>query len=129
MARRASSSAHPLWLTAAFILVLGFVGGGYWIYTQLNDPFRTLTPLPVSAYLDNSDSLRGNTYSVQGVIANQLGWSSVGRLYSIEVGADVLPILIPAQLNAVNLQKGQQFSLEIEVSDKGILRAKALRKV
>lgn len=129
MARRASSSAHPLWLTAAFVLVLAFAGGGYWIYSQLNDPFRTLTPFPVSAYLENSDSLRGNTYSIRGTIANQLGWSLKGRLYSIDIGADVLPVLIPAEFNAVNLQKGQQFSLEIEVSDKGILQAKALRKV
>lgn len=132
MPRRASSSAHPLWLVAAFLLFLAFAGGGYWIYSRLSDPWRTVALLPVEAYLQNSDGLRGNVYQVSGTVANQLAWSpETGRLYSVDVenSNDVLPILIPASFNAVNLQKGQQFTFEVEVADRGILRARTLRKI
>ena len=131
MARRASSSTHPAWLFVVFLLVGILAGGGYWIFSQLNDPFRTLTILPVQAYLENSNGFRGNVYRVDGTVANQLGWSPLaGRLYSVEIEGtgDVLPVMIPATFNAVNLQKGQRFAFEIEVGDKGILRARSIRK-
>ena len=132
MARRARSSVNPAWIAAACLLCLTLAGGGYWVYSQINDPFRTLSPLPVSAYLENSNSLRGNVYRVNGTIANQLGWSpNTGRLYSIDIenSQDVLPLLIPAAFNATNLQKGQRFTFEIEVGERGILQARNLRKV
>ena len=131
MSRRASSSTNPLWLFLAFILVAGFIGGGYWVYSQVSDPFRTLAALPVPAYLDNSDGLRGNVYRVKATVANQLAWSPAdGRLYSVEIEdtGDVLALMIPAEFNSVNLQKGQHFNFEVEVADHGILRARNLRK-
>jgi hypothetical protein len=132
MARRARSSANPAWIAVTCLLCLILAGGGYWVYSQISDPFRTLSPLPVAAYLENSNGLRGNVYRVNGTVANQLGWSpTTGRLYSIDVDntEDVLPILIPAAFNATNLQKGQRFTFEIEVGERGILQARNLRKV
>ena len=131
MARRASSSAHPVWLFALLLLTGVLGGGGYWVITQLGDPFRTVAAFPVGAYLESSNSLRGNVYRIEGTVANQLGWApTAGRLYSVDVegSSDVLPVLIPGKFNAVNLQKGQRFLFEVEVGDKGILRARALRK-
>ena len=132
MARRASSSTNPVWLILAFFVVGGLAAGGYWFYSRVSDPFRTLAVLPVSDYLENSNGLRGNVYRVTGTVANQLGWTpAAGRLYSVDLddSSDVLPLLIPPSMNATNLQKGQRFTFEIEVGDKGILRAKSLRKV
>jgi hypothetical protein len=105
--------------------------GGYWVFSLLNDPFRTLTRLPVQNYLENSNALRGNVYRVTGTVANQLGWSSAGRLYSVEVdgGDNIVALMVPMTFNAINIQKGQRFAFEIEVSEKGILRARSLRKV
>jgi hypothetical protein len=85
----------------------------------------------VEAYLENSSGLRGNVYRVDGAVSNQLGWSSkAGRLYSVDLDGsnDVLPLLIPADFNAINLQKGQRFIFEVEVGEQGILHAKSLRK-
>ncbi len=139
MARRARSSTNPAWIAIACLLCLGLAGGGYWMYSQISDPFRTIPPLPVTAYLENSNSLRGNIYRVNGTISNQLGWSpATGRLYSIDVedangssnsSGEVLPLLIPAAFNSTNLQKGQRFNFEVEVGERGILLAKNLRKV
>jgi len=133
MPRRASSSAHPAWLAAAFLLVVGLAAGGFWIYSRLSDPFRTLSPLPVEAYLESAGSLRGNIYRINGVVANQLAWSPAnGRLYSVDLAegkeGGVLPLLVPASFNAVNLQKGQKFHFEVEVGERGILRVRELKK-
>ncbi len=131
MARRARSSTTPAWIAAACLLCLGLAAGGYWVFSQVNDPFRTLAPFPSPAYLENSNSLRGNTYRLTGTVANQLGWSpKTGRLYSIDLddSGDVLPILIPTAFDAMNLQKGQHFTFEVEVGDRGILKARNLRK-
>ncbi len=131
MARRARSSLHPAWLVAGFLLCLVVAGGGFWVYSQVSDPFRTLAAFPAAAYLENSNSLRGNVYRISGTVANQLGWSAeTGRLYSVDLdeGSDVLPVLIPANFNSTNLQKGQRFTFEVEVDERGILLARRLQK-
>ncbi len=108
--------------------------GGYFLYARANDPYRTLAPLDVPVYLENSNSLKGNTYKIEGTILNSLAWSAeAGRLFSVEVqsGSDAapLPVLIPVQFNHVNIQKGQRFFFKIEVDEKGILKVRDLRKV
>ena len=134
MARRASFSIHPAWVLVVILLIGGAIGIGYFLVGKVNDPYRTTTALNVPAYLENSNSLRGNTYKVTGMVWNSLGWSpTAGRLFSIEVesptGTDVLPVLIPAEFNHVNIQKGQRFIFRIVVNDKGILETKQLNKV
>src|SRR5262245_24779506 len=134
MARRASSSLHPLWIVAIVVLLGVAFGGGYFLFGRVKDPYRTVAPLEVSIYLENSNSLRGNTYKITGTIVNSLAWSpTAGRLFSIEVGTgsstDVLPVLIPVGFNHVNIQKGQKFTFKIEVDEKGILKARDLQKV
>ena len=133
MPRRASSSASPVWIFAAVIFLIASVVTGYFVYNNVSDPYRTLTPLDVRSYLENSNSLRGNTYKIGGTIANSLSWSpTVGRLFSVDVdsgsGGDILPLLIPAEFNQVNIQKGQKFNFEIEVGDKGLLKARGIKK-
>jgi len=110
------------------------MGGGYYLYNTVSDPYRTLTPLDTASYLANSNSLRGNTYKVNGTIDNSLSWSpSVGRLFSVEVesgtGSEILPVLVPPEFNAINIQKGQKFYFQVEVGDKGLLRVKGIKKV
>lgn len=139
MSRRASFTIHPSWIVAIVILVIVAISGGYFVIGRVNDPYRTLSPLDVPAYLENSNSLRGNSYKITGTVSNSLSdsmaWSPTsGRLFSIEVAsatgsADVLPLLIPAQFNHVNIQKGQQFIFKLEVNEKGILKVLDLKKV
>jgi len=135
MSRRASFTIHPVWIVAIFILVAAAISAGYFLVGRVNDPYRTLSPLSVSAYLENSNSLRGNSYKVTGTVWNSLAWSpTTGRLFSIEVDSgngstDILPLLIPAQFNNQNIQKGQRFTFKIEVDEKGILKAAGLKKV
>ncbi len=133
MPRRASSRTHPVWLVVALVLLAGALGGGAYLWMSLSDPYRTLTPIDIGAYMDNADSLRGNVYKLTGTIDSELAWSPTdGRLYSVlaDGGAnDVLPLLIPPQFDSINIQKDQRFSFKIEVGDKGILKASDMRKI
>ncbi len=131
MARRSRSSFNPAWLVGGIAaLVVVFAGGSYFL-NRAGDAYRTAAPLEVGAYLENSNSLRGNSYRVKGEILNVLGYSvTEGRLISVGIDAkdEIIPMLIPASLGRVNIQKGQKFIFLIEVTDKGVLRAKDLTK-
>ncbi|MEM1058584.1 MAG: hypothetical protein AAGK14_05000 [Verrucomicrobiota bacterium] len=133
MARRASS--RPKWGLIALVVVL-IAGGGvgtYYLSGTVNDPYRTLQPLDLGAYYENANSLRSNQYKVDGTVLNQLKWHTTqGRLFSFDVDStrDSRPvgILIPPEFASVNVQKGQQFIIKVEVVDDGILLARDIRK-
>jgi hypothetical protein len=128
MARRASSSAHPIWLILAAVLILGAIGGGFVIHSR-SDPFRTVSALPVKDYLENSSSLRGNVYKLDATVAKTLEVSrDSGRLFAVESQGEVLAILIPPEFNKINIERGQSFVFKLEVVEKGILRAQEVRK-
>jgi hypothetical protein len=128
MARRASSSAHPIWIILAAALLFGAVGGGFLIHSH-TDPFRTVTALPVKDYLENSSSLRGNVYKLDATITKSIDWSpSAGRLFAVESNGEMLAVLIPPQFNKVNVERGQHFVFKLEVGDKGILRVQDVLK-
>src|SRR6476660_1422615 len=131
MARRASSSAHPVWILVGVALLIGAITGGYFLFSHAGDPYRAMTELPVADYLENSNSLRGNIYKIDATIAQRLdSWpTSAGRLFSVEIGKDVLPIRVPAQFNQVNIERGQRYYFKIEVGEKGILTAQDVKKV
>jgi len=133
MPRRASSRTNPVSLVVALVLLAGALGGGAYVWTALSDPYRTLAPIDVTAYLQDANSLRGNVYKFTGTIDTQLAWSAgQGRLYSVVADGtknDVLPVLIPPQFDHVNVQKDQRFTFKIEVGDKGMLSASDLRKL
>jgi hypothetical protein len=128
MPRRASSSAHPLWLVAAAVLVVAAIAGGLFIRSQ-GDPFRAIAALPVKDYLDNSNSLRGNIYKLDATIAKSIDWSaSGGRLFAVEAGGEVLAVLVPAKFSAINIERGQRYVFKLEVGEKGVLRAQEVHK-
>jgi len=133
MARRGRSSIHPAWYIAVTLNVVIALGVGYYVVGRVADPYRTVAALDVGMYLENSNSLRGNTYKLTGSIWNSLGWSvKHGRLFSVAVDRnmenEILPILVPAAFNHVNIQKGQKFDFKIEVDRIGILKVLDLQK-
>lgn len=94
------------------------------------DPYRNIEKLDVALYMENSNSLRGNIYQVTGEVANDLAYSPTkGRMFSF-VGGDhkVIPIMIPLSLNRVNIQKGQNYIIIVEIKDNGLIEARKLTK-
>ncbi len=131
MARRSKSSFKPIWFAAAGILIVAAFIGSQFFITATSEPFRTIAPLDVRAYRDNSNSLRGNVYKIEGEVLNALARSpNEGRLIAVGVdgGADVLPVLVTTKFNHLNIQKGQRYIFLLEVDEKGILRTKDLSK-
>jgi hypothetical protein len=128
MPRRASSSAHPIWLISAAILAAVAVAVGF-VVQRSGDAFRGVTPLPVGDYLANSNSLRGNVYKLDATISKSIDWSpTAGRLFAVESGGEVLAVLVPPQLNQLNIERGQRYVFKIEVAEKGVLRVQEARK-
>jgi len=97
MARKKSSSRSKSLLPIAagfFVLIaLGFVFLG----SKDKSTHRTVPALDVAGYLQNSNSLRGNTYKLEGKVAESLAWSpDSGRLIAIEVDNEIIPVLVTA---------------------------------
>jgi hypothetical protein len=129
MARKKSSSRSKslLPIAAGFfvIIVLGFVFLG----SKDNSTHRTVPSLNVGAYLENSNSLRGNTYKLEGKVAESLAWSpDSGRLIAIEVDNEIIPVLVTADFNDMNIQKEQRLVFLVAVDEKGILRTRKVEK-
>jgi hypothetical protein len=129
MGRRASSSVNPAWFAIAAVVVAAVIGIGWALKGTVADPYRTLAPFPTAEYLQNSNSLRGNTYKVDGIVGEQLYYSKSARLISVEVNGEPVSILVPSELRDVNVQKGQRLLFKVEVGDKGVLKAVGVKKV
>jgi len=133
MARRARSQFSAVHLILGAFILLLIAGAGFFFFSGNDSSYRTLPVLEVEAYLENANSLRGNTYRLEGTINHSLAWSStIGRLFSVQVGvgrdARLVPVLIPSELNDVNVQRGQGFQLKIEVVEDGLLRVLEMEK-
>lgn len=129
MARKKSSSLPKglLPITAGFLalVALGFVFLG----SKDNSSHRTVPELDVAGYLQNSNSLRGNTYKLEGKVAESLAWSpDSGRLIAIEVDNEIIPVLVTADFNDMNIQKEQRLVFLVAVDEKGILRTQKVEK-
>lgn len=131
MARRASSSPHPIWVFATIALLIGTAGVGYFIYGRVSDPLRTIAALPVQDYLENANSLRGNVYKLDATVSKALEFSSnSGRLFSVEsMNGEMVGVLLPPELRTLNIERGQKFRFKIEVADKGVLRVQEASKI
>ncbi|MCC6354050.1 MAG: hypothetical protein IT577_09205 [Verrucomicrobiae bacterium] len=133
MARRASSRINPGWWIAALLLCVIAIAGGRYLFDFFGDPYRTLQPLDMRVYMENANSLRGNVYKARGTIEKSLGWHPAkGRMFSVRVdgegGPAPLPVLVPASLNHINIQQGQQFNLRVEVGGGGVVIVQDMRK-
>jgi hypothetical protein len=53
---------------------------------------------------------------------------SAGRLFSVEAGGDILPVLVPSSLNGTNVERGQKLQFKVQVAENGLIRAEELRK-
>jgi len=133
MARRASS--RPKWGILILVVVLIAAGGAgsYYLSGSISDPYRTLQPLDMNAYSENANSLRSNQYKLNGTVLNQLKWTTdKGRIVSFEVDTasenNTVGVVIPSEFSTVNVQKGQQFTMKVEVVEHGVLMARDIRK-
>ena len=129
MARRASSSVPVGKMVAAIGGVVALLLGGY-LAVGKSDPFRTTSPFPVKDYLENANSLGGNTYRLEATIDKTLEFSrDSGRLFSVEVsGGDMLPLLVPNSLSGINIDRNQKLLFKVQVAETGLITASEISK-
>lgn len=119
---------NPAWFAIVAVVAVAAIAGGWALKGTVSDPFRALTAFPAQDYLQNSNSLRGNEYKLDGVVGEQLAFFNNARLISVEVNGEPVPILIPAELRDLNVQKGQRLLFKVKVGDKGQVTAVAVKK-
>jgi len=129
MARRASSSSPNFKVLGGAAAVLGILIAGYMVFSGNQDPYRTTSPFPVKDYLENANSLRGNTYRLEALVDKTLEVApDSGRLFSVEIGGEMLPLFVPAKLNGINIERGQKFHFRVQINEKGLIVASDIRK-
>ena len=129
MARKKSSSRLKslLPITAGFLVIVAL--GFLFLGSKEKSVHRSVPALDVRAYLENSNSLRGNTYKLEGKVTESLAWSpDSGRLIAIEVDNEIIPVLVTADFNDMNIQKEQRLVFLVAVDEKGILRTRKVEK-
>ncbi len=125
MARRKKSSPQPLLIVLVAVLVVAAFLGSRFFLSPGPETKSSVPALDVPAYMENANSLRGNVFQATGVVSDALAWSpSSGRLIAVEVADETLPILVTAEFNATNIQKGQKLLFVVEVDENGILKTK-----
>lgn len=133
MARRAHRQTSPsVWLILLSIFFVLGASGAFFLQRNTN-PFRTVEKLRPSDYFENSNSLKGNVYQIEGLISASLGSSpDKGRLFSLRTSYGErdwpLPILVPPGFRELNLQKGQRYRLKVRVNDSGLLEIEEMTK-
>ncbi len=130
MARRRRSQGPPP-LIGLLVLAL-LLGGGYAIFNHFGgaqaDGFHGLTHLDIDDYLENSKSLQGNVYKVEGRVEDQLAWSPEGRVLMVVSQGNPVGVKVPAEFNDQNIQAGQSFAFKVRVGRQGVLVVEALKK-
>ena len=130
MARKRKSPPRAGWMILALVAVgILFFAAIYLLGFKDSNSARTTPPLDIASYLENANSLRGNTYKLQGTVAESLAWSpDSGRLIAVEAEEKIIPILVTPEFDAMNIQKEQQLVFILEVDEKGILRTRKVSK-
>ena len=130
MARKRKSSISPAFLAAIIAAGVGRIIVAMIFIGESSEPHRTTDTLDGRLYLENSNSLRGNVYRMNAEIVNALAMSRTrGRMFSVLSGDErLMAVIIPPEFNSVNIQRGQNFVLLVEVDEQGLLRVRDLSK-
>lgn len=134
MARRASSSFHPVWIIACVVgLILIGIAGKSW-FSQKAVGFTGVKPLVLQDLLDNGNSLRGNEYSVKGEVDEKLQWTSGrGQVVSVKVRTDsgdsYLGIEVPPEFSKLNIEIKQSYHFRVKFRQGGIAVATDIQRL
>lgn len=130
MARRSKSNNNSKSHLAVYIIiaaaVIGALAAGKFILDNRAQHFSGLSELPIADYKKNANSLSGNEYRLTGKITEKLKWTpDEGQLVSISVdqgegGKGSIPILVPAEVDKVNLERGHSYTFKVEINREGL---------
>ncbi|MFM2198408.1 MAG: hypothetical protein RLZZ505_1840 [Verrucomicrobiota bacterium] len=134
MARRASSSTNPILIIGIVIAVVALFFGGRFFMTKKKESFAGTNPLVVQDLLDNGNSLRNNEYLIEGKIDERFfrdgNTSSVVSVrVKAESGEEIVPVMIPAKFNNLNIEREQRYAFKVRFEQGGIPVATAISRL
>ena len=128
---RGSGPSWALWLVSALLILVVLGAIGYFTYSYLEDPYRTLEVFPVDKYMSDYRSLAGAKFKADLKVSADLGYDpSVGRLMVFTTTTDSRPVvvLIPPRLGGIYFTKGQNYRASLEVQQGGLVYADTCEK-
>ncbi|MCU0796335.1 MAG: hypothetical protein MUF31_10410 [Akkermansiaceae bacterium] len=135
MPRRASSGPKATTIIAIVAALAAlFFGGKFVLGGKSKEGKISGTPLDMEMFTENANSLRGNSYTVEGTIDGKLQWTTDrGQVISLKVdspgGPYFLGIEIPQDLAAVNIEREQPYQFLIRIRDGGIAVAEKIARL
>jgi hypothetical protein len=134
MARRASSSTHPVLLIGIGVAVVAVVLGGKFLLNKKSESFTDAYPLDVKAFLEDGNAFRGDEFFIEGKVDEKLRWTpSNGQIVSIRIktpgGEEIIPVQIPEKFSKLNIDREQSYAFKIDIKDGGIPVATAIKRL
>ena len=125
MARRASSSTHPILIVSIIVAAVALVFGGKFFLSQKSASFSDVKPLAVQDLLENGNSLRNNEYLIEGKVDERFfRQSNPDSVVSVRVksssGEEIVPVKIPAEFNKLNIEREQRYAFKVRFQQGGI---------
>jgi hypothetical protein len=125
MARRASSSTNPILIIGLVVAVVALIFGGKLFMSKKKKSFTDVNLLAVQDLLDNGNSLRNNEYLIEGKIDERFfrdgNTSSVVSVrMKAESSEEIVPVVIPAKFNKLNIEREQRYAFKVRFEQGGI---------
>ena len=125
MARRASSSTNPILIIGIVVAVVALIFGGKLFMSKKKKSFTDVDLLAVQDLLDNGNSLRNNEYLIEGKIDERFfrdgNTSSVVSVrMKAESSEEIVPVVIPAKFNKLNIEREQRYAFKLRFEQGGI---------
>ena len=108
------------------VAVIAALVAGKFILDKRAQHFSGLSELTIADIKNNANSLSGNEYRVSGKITEKLKWTAErGQVVSLTVdqgeqGKGTIPIIVPAGIDKVNLERGHSYIFKVEINREGL---------
>lgn len=129
MARRSKSKSKSnlaVYLIVGAGVIAALVAGKIMLDKRAQH-FAGLSELSLADFKQNANSLSGNEYRLTGKITEKLKWTpDAGQLISVSVdqggnsGKGSIPVMVPANVDKVNLERGHTYTFKVEINREGL---------
>lgn len=110
----------------AFVITIIILAGGKSYLSRQAAHFTDLNEMSLADLKENGTSLSGNEYRIKGEIAERIVLTNErGLLVSIQSDTDgsasgIVPVHIPPGIDRINIERGHNYSIKIEVNREGL---------